>query len=31
VYSVDYNYMFGYGYQSLAGMELLIDEMYGEE
>lgn len=29
VYSVDYNYMFGYGYQSLAGMELLIDEMYG--
>lgn len=31
VYSVDYNYMFGYGYQSLAGMELLIDEMYGKE
>lgn len=31
VYSVDYNYMFGYGYQSLAGMELLVDEMYGAE
>lgn len=27
VYSVDYNYMFGYGYQSLTGMELLMDEM----
>jgi len=31
VYSVDYNYMFGYGYQALTGMELLMDEMYGEE
>lgn len=27
VYSVDYNYMFGYGYQALTGMELLMDEM----
>lgn len=30
VYAVDYNYMFGYGYQSLTGMELLADELYGE-
>ncbi|EOL42539.1 hypothetical protein RV11_GL000708 [Enterococcus phoeniculicola] len=29
VYSVDYNYMFGYGYQSLTGMELLVEELYG--
>lgn len=28
VYAVDYNYMFGYGYQSLDGIEKLADEMY---
>lgn len=28
VYAVDYNYMFGYGYQSLEGIEKLADEMY---
>ncbi|MEI5993496.1 ABC transporter substrate-binding protein [Candidatus Enterococcus mansonii] len=28
VYAVDYNYMFGYGYQSLEGIEQLADEMY---
>ncbi len=30
VYAVDYNYMFGYGYQSLTGMEKLADQLYGE-
>ncbi|MGX7420262.1 ABC transporter substrate-binding protein [Carnobacterium gallinarum] len=30
VYAVDYNYMFGYGYQSLTGMELLATELYGK-
>ncbi|MGM0125360.1 iron complex transport system substrate-binding protein [Enterococcus sp. AZ194] len=30
VYSVDYNYMFGYGYQSLTGMEQLAEELYGK-
>lgn len=30
VYQVDYNYMFGYGYQSLDGLEKLVDEMYPE-
>lgn len=29
VYAVDYNYMFSYGYQTLTGMELLADEIYG--
>lgn len=28
IYAVDYNYMFGYGYQSLEGMEKLAEEMY---
>lgn len=28
VYVVDYNYMFGYGYQSLDGMEQLAQEIY---
>ncbi|MGX7265656.1 ABC transporter substrate-binding protein [Enterococcus crotali] len=31
VYAVDYNYMFGYGYQSLDGIEKLADEMYPEK
>ncbi|MFD2308150.1 ABC transporter substrate-binding protein [Enterococcus termitis] len=31
VYAVDYNYMFGYGYQSLDGIEQLVDEMYPEK
>lgn len=31
VYTVDYNYMFGYGYQSLDGIEKLADEMYPEK
>lgn len=30
VYAVDYNYMFGYGYQALTGIELLSEELYGE-
>ncbi|GGC89359.1 ABC transporter substrate-binding protein [Enterococcus wangshanyuanii] len=30
VYTMDYNYMFGYGYQSLDGIEKLADEMYPE-
>lgn len=28
IYLVDYNYMFGYGYHSIEGMELLAKEMY---
>ncbi|MED3790933.1 ABC transporter substrate-binding protein [Niallia alba] len=28
IYAVDYNYMFGYGYNSIDGMELLAKEMY---
>lgn len=31
VYAVDYNYMFGYGYQSLDGIEKLADQMYPEK
>lgn len=31
VYAVDYNYMFGYGYQSLDGIKKLADEMYPEK
>lgn len=31
VYAMDYNYMFGYGYQSLDGIEQLADEMYPEK
>jgi len=31
VYSVDYNYMFSYSYQTLTGMELLVDEVYPEK
>ena len=27
VYAVDYNYLFGYGYQSLTGMEALVKQM----
>lgn len=27
VYAVDYNYLFGYGYQSLTGLESLVKEM----
>ena len=27
VYGVDYNYLFGYGYQSLTGLEKLVKEM----
>lgn len=30
VYAMDYNHMFGYGYQSLTGVEKLADEMYGD-
>ncbi|MFT8321525.1 MAG: ABC transporter substrate-binding protein [Bacillus sp. (in: firmicutes)] len=28
IYAVDYNYMFGYGYNSIDGMEILAKEMY---
>ncbi|GKU82054.1 ABC transporter substrate-binding protein [Niallia sp. NCCP-28] len=28
VYAVDYNYMFGYGYNTIDGMEILAKEMY---
>ena len=28
IYIVDYNYMFGYGYNTIDGMELLAKEMY---
>ncbi|WP_058303142.1 ABC transporter substrate-binding protein [Gorillibacterium timonense] len=28
IYAVDYNYMFGYGYNTIDGMELLAKEMY---
>lgn len=28
VYAMDYNYMFGYGYQALDGVGKLVDEMY---
>lgn len=28
VYAVDYNYMFGYGYNTIDGMEVLAKEMY---
>lgn len=28
VYAVDYNYMWGYGYQALTGMEILANELY---
>ncbi|MGX7202449.1 ABC transporter [Enterococcus plantarum] len=31
VYAMDYNYMFGYGYQSLDGIEKLADQMYPEK
>lgn len=31
VYAVDYNYMFGYGYQSLDGIEKLAEQMYPEK
>ncbi|MGM0218570.1 ABC transporter substrate-binding protein [Enterococcus sp. AZ126] len=31
IYAVDYNYMFGYGYQSLEGIEKLADQMYPEK
>ena len=27
IYAVDYNYLFGYGYQSLTGLEQLVDQM----
>lgn len=27
IYAVDYNYLFGYGYQSLTGLEKLVEEM----
>lgn len=30
VYAVDYNYMFGYSYNALDGMEILAEEMYPE-
>ncbi|WP_066190187.1 MULTISPECIES: ABC transporter substrate-binding protein [Gracilibacillus] len=30
VYAVDYNYMFGYSYNALDGMEILAKEMYPE-
>lgn len=28
IYAVDYNYMFGYGYNTIDGMEVLAQEMY---
>ncbi|WP_043891288.1 ABC transporter substrate-binding protein [Paenibacillus sp. Aloe-11] len=28
IYAVDYNYMFGYGYNTIDGMEILAKEMY---
>ncbi|WP_178019159.1 ABC transporter substrate-binding protein [uncultured Paenibacillus sp.] len=28
IYAVDYNYMFGYGYNTIDGMEMLAQEMY---
>lgn len=31
IYAVDYNYMFGYGYIGIEGMELLAKEMYPKE
>lgn len=31
IYAVDYNYMFGYGYIGIEGMELLAKEMYPEQ
>ena len=27
VYGVDYNYLFGYGYNSLTGLEKLVEDM----
>lgn len=30
VYALDYNYLFGYGYQALTGLEQLVDEMAQE-
>jgi len=30
VYAVDYNYLFGYGYTTIDGMEMLAKEMYPE-
>ncbi|WP_107943364.1 ABC transporter substrate-binding protein [Metasolibacillus sp. FSL H7-0170] len=30
IYIVDYNYMFGYGYNTIDGMEILAKEMYPE-
>ena len=30
VYALDYNYLFGYGYQALTGLEKLVDEMAQE-
>lgn len=31
IYAVDYNYMFGYGYIGIEGMDLLAKEMYPDE